>query len=289
MSLQLNNQNDGYYDSVFLLDSTTFLFNEVRDLIAAGGGGGGGSGGVVQSAILPLSITNGVLSTLFKPTNVTSGANSGIVLLQNDATGTLNIQCNGSEERASVKLTDTNSTVRLLTSNTTGNLLWNGVIVPDMNIIGQSLGNYVQLAYLTSQLALKQNTLTAGTNITITGNTISSTATSQNTILQVDGVTQSGVTTLNFIGNVSNYSAATGTLHLQSGLTAIDQTASTATTNTLITIGTSTVPADLKVNGAIILSDSNNVDRSLQANTIGNLLWNGVIVPDMNIIGQKSW
>ena len=42
MSLQLNNQNDGYYDNVFLFDSTTFLFNEVRDLIAAGGGGGGG-------------------------------------------------------------------------------------------------------------------------------------------------------------------------------------------------------------------------------------------------------
>ena len=39
MSLQLNNQNDGYYDNVFLFDSTTFLFNEVRDLIAAGGGG----------------------------------------------------------------------------------------------------------------------------------------------------------------------------------------------------------------------------------------------------------
>ena len=40
MSLQLNNQNDGYYDNVFLLNTTTFLFDEVRDLIAGGAGGG---------------------------------------------------------------------------------------------------------------------------------------------------------------------------------------------------------------------------------------------------------
>ena len=177
MTFNLNNSKNIICDELFLLDTNNTLSN-VLDLIASGGGGGGGgggSGGVVQSAILPLSITNGVLSTLWKPTNVTSGANSGIVLLQNDATGTLNIVANGSEDRASVKLIDTNSTVRLLTSNTTGNLLWGGVIVPDMDILGQSLGNYVQSADLTSQLALKQDTLTAGTGITISGSTISST------------------------------------------------------------------------------------------------------------------
>ena len=108
MSLQLNNRNDGYYDNVFLLDSTTFLFNEVRDLIAAGGGGGGG--------------------------NFTS---------QN--------------------WEDTNSTVRILSPNTVGQLLYNGVVLVDLNTLGTQLGNYVQSAYLTSQLALKNDVLSAGT------------------------------------------------------------------------------------------------------------------------------
>ena len=154
MTFNLNNNKTIICDELFVLDTNNSLSN-VLDLIANSSGGGGvnlGGSGIVQSAILPLSITNGVLSTLFKPTNVTSGTNSGIVLLQNNATGTLNIQCNGSEERASVKLTVTNSTVRLLTSNTTGNLLWNNDILVDMNILGQNLGNYVQNAYLTSQL-----------------------------------------------------------------------------------------------------------------------------------------
>ena len=92
MSLQLNNQNDGYYDNVFLFDSTTFLFNEVRDLIAAGGGGGGGG-------------------------NFTS---------QN--------------------WEDTNSTIRVLQPNTTGQLLYNSIMLVDMQSLQQNLANYTQTA-----------------------------------------------------------------------------------------------------------------------------------------------
>ena len=55
---------------------------------------------------------------------------------------------------------------------------------------------------LTSSVATKQNTLTAGSNITITGNTIASTGggSGSSLILQVDGVSQNA-TTLNFIQN----------------------------------------------------------------------------------------
>ena len=76
------------------------------------------------------------------------------------------------EERDRVKMKDSNNNIKDITINTTGNLLWGGVIVPDMNILNQSLGNYVQSAYLTSQLALKQDVLTVGTGITLSSNTI---------------------------------------------------------------------------------------------------------------------
>ena len=102
MSLQLNNQNDGYYDNVFLLNTTTFLFDEVRDLIAGGGGGGGGGG----------NFTN-----------------------QN--------------------WEDTNSTVRVLQPNTTGQLLYNSIMLVDMQVLQQNLANYTQTAQLNTLLAGK--------------------------------------------------------------------------------------------------------------------------------------
>ena len=93
MSLQLNNQNDGYYDNVFLFDSTTFLFNEVRDLVAAGGGGGGGG-------------------------NFTS---------QN--------------------WEDTNSTIRVLQPNTTGQLLYNSIMLVDCNRTSQTTHKLLNLIH----------------------------------------------------------------------------------------------------------------------------------------------
>ena len=73
MTFNLNNNKTIICDELFVLDTNNSLSN-VLDLISnAGSGGGGvnlGGSGVVQSAILPLSITNGVLSTLWKPTQV---------------------------------------------------------------------------------------------------------------------------------------------------------------------------------------------------------------------------
>ena len=59
MPLNLNNQNDGYYNNVFVLNPSTALYQEIRDLITEGGG----SGGAVNSVTLPMSIDSmGVLS-----------------------------------------------------------------------------------------------------------------------------------------------------------------------------------------------------------------------------------
>ena len=53
-------------------------------------------------------------------------------------------------------------------------------------------------------LAAKQNTLAAGTGISIVGSTVSSTHTP--IILQLDGATRTGATTLNFVGNNASFS-----------------------------------------------------------------------------------
>ena len=102
MSLRLNNSKDITCDKLWLLDANNNL-QDVLTLIS-----NAGSSGMVQSAILPLSITNAVLSI--------------------------------------------------------------------------DLANYAQ----TSQLALKQDVLTAGTGITISGNTIS--------VPAINNVTQAWVT-----------------------------------------------------------------------------------------------
>ena len=72
------------------------------------------------------------------------------------------------------------------------------------------LSSYSTTTQINSLLNSKQNTLTAGSNITILNNTISSTGGSS-LILEVDGVTQSA-TTLNFIQN--NSSLVNGVLNV---------------------------------------------------------------------------
>ena len=63
MTLNLNNQIDGYYHKVFLLNEVTSVYEEVKDLIAAGSGGSGGSGGSAQ--LTDYALTSSVLSLLY--------------------------------------------------------------------------------------------------------------------------------------------------------------------------------------------------------------------------------
>ena len=134
MTMKLNNQSDGYYHKLFLLNATTGTYEEVKDLITAGGGGGGGGANLTGYAL-----TNDVLSLLSTYTS----------------TASLNNLLSG--------YTDTTNLNILLTS--------------------------------------KQNNLTAGTGITLVGNTISSSQSP--VVLQLNGVTQPA-TAINFVGYTSS-------------------------------------------------------------------------------------
>ena len=65
MTMRLNNQIEGYYHKLFLLNTVTGAYEEVKDLIAAGGGGGGGGANLTGYALTSsvLSLLNGYTST----------------------------------------------------------------------------------------------------------------------------------------------------------------------------------------------------------------------------------
>ena len=160
MPLKLNNLEDIYAHKVFLLNAQGSDYDEVRDLIAAGGGGGGG---LISSVSLPLSISSGNLSINLL-NYITSSALSNTLSGYTDTTGLNNILATY--------------------TNTAG--------------INTLLSNYTDNTGLTNLLANKQDTLTAGTGITIGNNIISSSVSPL--IVQVDGVSQN-LNTINFLQN----------------------------------------------------------------------------------------
>ena len=89
----------------------------------------------------------------------------------------------------------TNGTTKILTLTLGGY----STISATNTAITTALASYVTSTALTTLLAAKQNALTAGTGISISGTTLSSTHTLL--ILQLDGTIQSNATTLNFVGN----------------------------------------------------------------------------------------
>ena len=105
---------------------------------------------------------------------------------------------------------------------------------------------------LQTALNAKQPTLTAGTNITISGNTISSTGSS--------GATQSWVSA-NFLSPLNQ-----GTVGVGPGLSA------SMTANTFLI----SVDQNFDRRNLFILQDANNVLRNITTNTSGNLLYDNV-------------
>ena len=180
MSLRLNNSKDITCDKLWLLDANNNL-QDVLTLISNAGGSG-----VVQSAILPLSITNAVLSI--------------------------------------------------------------------------DLANYAQ----TSQLALKQDVLTAGTGITISGSTISSTGGT--------GATQAWV-----LANCLSPLLNPGTLGVGQGLQS--------------TFGQNAwaiqVDEVTDVRSQFILINSNNQTKLLQHSITGALMWGTSAIPDLTYITNQ--
>ena len=152
------------------------------------------------NVVSPLTVSGSniiTIDTLWKPSTVT--ANTGITSTSNDTLGTLTLGLDGTESRSTLKLIDTQSVVRNLTSSIAGSLLWNTDQVALMN----DLNAYSTTAQMNTLLTAKQDTLTAGSNITISNNTISATSTINPLVVQLDGVTQTSVTTLNFVLNNS--------------------------------------------------------------------------------------
>ena len=194
-------------------------FVDILTLINQGGGGGS-----VQSVSAPLALTNGVLSL----GNFT----------QQD-------------------WEDSNGIVRSLVASVSGGLVWNQSQLVDLNTLGTQLGNYVQAAYLTSQLALKQGVLSAGSGISIANNVISATASGT-------AATQAWVTA-NFLsplnpGTVGAGPGLSGTLGANSWILSVDENTDSRT--------------------KFILRDSNNVARQLQASLTGQLMWNSEALCD---------
>ena len=90
------------------------------------------------SVTAPLTISGSgasrALATLWKPSAVTVG--TGLFALTSDALGTMSLSLTGAESRVTLKIQDSNATVRNLTSSTGGVLTWDGT----------SLVNTTQLA-----------------------------------------------------------------------------------------------------------------------------------------------
>ena len=207
MPLELNNVEDIFAHNVFLLNAQGNNYDEVRDLINAAGGGGG----IVNSVSAPLSISSGNLSINLL-NYITSNALSNTLSGYTDTTGLNNILATY--------------------TNTAG--------------INTLLSNYTDNTGLTNLLANKQDTLTAGTGITIGNNIISSSV--SNLIVQLDGVAQNA-TTINFLQN--NALLSGGVLNV-SRLTHYDK-----------------IP--------LIYSTSSTI-KDLEQDVNGNLVWNSDIL-----------
>jgi hypothetical protein len=174
MPLQLNNQNDGYYDNVYLLNVSTSLYEEIRDLIASGGSGGG-SGGITTLIGAGHAVVSGTGSTRTITVDLSNYTDNP----------SLNSLLNAKQD--------------ILTLIGAGQAVVTGT--GSTRTITVDLSNYTNTTTLNSLLNAKQDTLTAGNNITINNDTISGV---DPLILQLDGVNQTA-STLNFVGNNASF------------------------------------------------------------------------------------
>jgi len=125
MLLNLNNQNDGYYNNVFVMDPNTALYQEIRDLRT----GGVSSGGFVNSPTLPMSINSGVLSINLSGYIPSSHAANNIGNVKEDL-GDFDLRTQ------SVTLENPNGVTGILSVDNGAHLLINGHGVITVNLLG---------------------------------------------------------------------------------------------------------------------------------------------------------
>ena len=142
-------------------------------------------GGPITATQLPLSISGAVLSIDLSSYSTTAQITSAITTAL--APYVLTTMLGGYSTTTAMNTAITNALAIYVTSTALTN----------------ALAAYTDTTSLNTLLAAKQNTLTAGTGISITETAISSTHTP--IILQLDGTTQTGATTLNFVGNTTSF------------------------------------------------------------------------------------
>ena len=127
------------------------------------------------------------IETLWKPSTITVGA--GITVTANDATGTCALGLDGTENRTSLKIIDSGSTVSYLQASLAGGLIWNSAQLATLNDLNAystttALNALLNLkandaavitafAGVAAQLSQKQDTLTAGPGAFLNASTIS--------------------------------------------------------------------------------------------------------------------
>ncbi len=157
--MTLNNSKDITCDKLFLLDTNDIL-QDVLDLINAGGGGSGSSG-------------------------ITTLTGSGAAVISGTSTSK-NILVDLSMYSTSTQI-NTLLAGKVDNSQVLTNVPVNSVFTDTLYVKPAN----EQISYITglsTALNGKQNNLVAGSNITISGSTISATSGGSSLILQVDGV-----------------------------------------------------------------------------------------------------
>ena len=122
------------------------------------------------SVAAPLTVSganNITIDTLWKPSTVTVG--TGLQAMASNANGTLQLDLTGAESRSQLKLIDSQSVVRSLIPSVTGTLTWNGSTLVDLTYL---TNNYTSTTSINTSLATKQDTITAGTGLKYSGNTL---------------------------------------------------------------------------------------------------------------------
>ena len=91
-----------------------------------------------MTAQLPVAVTGSgtqrVFSSLWKPSSV--GVSNGLFALSSDSLGTLSLALTGQESRTQLRMQDPANTIRVLSSNTTGELVWDGTPIPSLDGLG---------------------------------------------------------------------------------------------------------------------------------------------------------
>ena len=91
-----------------------------------------------MTAQLPVAVTGSgtqrVFSSLWKPSSV--GVSNGLFALSSDSLGTLSLALTGQESRTQLRMQDPANTIRVLSCNTAGELVWDGTPIPSLNGLG---------------------------------------------------------------------------------------------------------------------------------------------------------